>query len=413
MPPRYALDGEPMKEDRLKMRPWAVDVEDVLGRALVAIALANGVVVGFERGLGYVERGGDAAAAARLFYDDAPLLKGISMMELSAAGGFVVAVCDAGFVVRIDVRATEGGRWPLRWRPLDAYGVEGGNVVSLSISENARWVLVGFDTGRIRAIDVGGRGCRRVFTLAESADLVVANEKWVIAVNCLQPIRACVWDAADGRPVHDFSQTTEGWGQVTTMAGVCATCNVDLFALWDGRNAIRILNAKTGQILRVNRVRGSFQRGGRNAVEEAEDGVAAPHVGKGKMVVFKDGRRAAVATSNRVFVTPLAANWRPAVETVQVEGAKRALLALSTDDRVLVTAEGDAFGGLSYKVVGKRFIGAEPRIQFWNSETGRNYGNVVVPSPVTSLSVCGDVVAAVCGAVGQVVIAFAIPTALS
>lgn len=413
MPPRYALDGEPVKEDRLKMKPWTTDIEDVLGRALVAVALATGVVVGFERGVGYVERGRDAVAAARLFYDDAPLLKGVYMMELSAAGGFVVAVCDVGFVVRIDVRAAGGARWPLRWCPLDAYGVEGGNVVSLSISENARWVLVGFDTGRIRAIDVGGGGCRRVFTLAESADLVVANHKWVLGINCLQPICACVWDATDGRPLHDFSQTSVGWEQVTTIAGVSATYKDDLFALWDGRNAIRMLNAKTGQIVRVNYVRGNVQSGVRNAVEEAEDGVAAPHVGKGKMAVFKDGRRAAVATSNRVFAAPLATNWKPRNETVQVEGAKRALLALSTDDRVLVTAEGDAFGGLGYKVVGKRFIGAEPRIQFWNAETGENYGDVAVPSPVTSLSVCGDIVAAVCGAVGQVVIAFATPTTLS
>lgn len=428
VPPRYDLAGEPVLEDRVSVRPIKVDVEDVMGRAVAVVVLGKAVVIGFEKGLGLLRRGERARgvvgkgrfarvalkenAAAAFFYDDAPLLGKVLMFANRPVGekGVLVAVTSNNVLVRIEVEQHDlRERRPLRWEIIDDFTYENGSVVELTTSEDGAYAIAGFCNGRVRVVHIENGGCRRVFTLGECAEMIVSNSKWLVASNSFQPIGCGVWDCSDGRPVHDFTQTSVGWEEITTIAGLTTTSADDLFALWNGRNAIRILNAKTGEFARIIHVECTFSRCVRSATEEAEHGAVSPHLGRGKMVLSADKKTAAVATSNRVFLVPLNLGPRLSPPVVQVDGAKRALLAVSTDDRVLVTAESDVFGSLGSRVSGRTSIASPPRLRFWSMGTGRLHGDIVVPSPVTCLSVCGDTVAAVSGAVGQVMVAFAAP----
>lgn len=413
VPPRYTDEGQPLDQDRITTTPGALDVEEVLGRALCAVARGSGVVIGFEKGIGYVRRPARGGKPV-LFYTDSTLIRNVTAIEMSAERGFLIAVCESRLLLRVDIKDGENVRWPLRWKVLDGFAMEAGNVTSIRVVEGVMGgvALLGFETGSIRVVQTEEGGCRRVFSMAESADFIAGNSRWVVGASSFEPICVCVWDVVQETIVHTFRRSSTGWSGAGTIAGICATENDDIFAVWDGRGAIHMLNVRTGEMGGVIKLRGSFEKGsGETAVEEAEVGEAAAHVGKGKLVLFKDRKRVAVATSNRVFVTPLSLQRRAAAEEpVKIEGAKRATLALSTDDRVLVSAEGDMFGGLSYKMVGRHFIGEKPRIRFWNAATGKNYGDLAAPSPVGSISLCGDTLAAVCGAVGQVLIGFATAT---
>lgn len=400
LPPRYHPDGSVVLADRVRTSPTCSDLEDVLGRACVAVALGNGVVVGFEGGVGYVTR---IDHNIKLFWDDAHIVRGGAIAKREK--GCVVMICANAVLIKVKVKK---GRWPLTWSALDHFGVEGGNAVSLAVAHGR--VFVGFDSGRIRIVDLEKGSCRRVCSMAESVDILCANTKYLMAINTFQPICACVWDVQHGHPIQDFRNTVDGWGSLKTVAGVCCTRNEDVFAIWDGKNALRMVNVSSGQVLRVTKVRGTFNREVQRSIGEAgEEAGAAAHLGYGRMVPFHDKKKAVVATSNRVFAMPLHHRWRPAKETVQIEGARRALVALTTDDTVLVTAETDAYGELRYKIVATRSINARPRLAFWSVQNGKQLGELQLPSPASSLSVCGDIVAAVCPAVGQVVIGFAIP----
>lgn len=419
VPPRYDPIGNVLPLDAVAMPQGPIDVDDVLQNATSALALANCVVLGFVRGLAVLIRPGvlPTCVARRtrpprpvLIYDDAPLLGEILRLAPRPVGpeGAVVAVTATHCVVRVDVcLAARSPRRVLRWAVIDSFAHETGAVVQLSVSEDDAHAIVCFDNGRVRVVHIAQGGCRRLFTPGEAADHVVANRRWLVAASAFQPITLGVWDLVEGVSVHTFSQTSVGWESVTTVAAVCATASEDRFAIWNGRDAIRFLNVKTGEFVRTVPVTSVFPALPRSATEEAEHGAASAQLGDRRMVRSHDNFVYAVAASNRVFLVRGAQTASPF--TLQLDGARHSLLALSTDDRVLVTGEGNAFGALGSKVSGRKCINTPPRLRFWDVESGLLRGEVVVPSAVTSLSVCGDTVAAVCGAVGQVMVLFGTP----
>lgn len=407
------------------MPQGAIDVDDVLQNATSALAMANCVVLGFVRGLALLIRPGvlparvtafprrcreEASAAPVLVYDDAPLLGEVLRLAPRPVGqdGKVIAMTSTHCLIRVEICLTaRSARRTLRWVLIDNFAHESGSIVQLTVSEDDVHAIACFDTGRIRVVNIAEGGCRRLFTPGETTEHVVANRKWLVAASSFQPIACGVWDMVEGVSVHTFSQSSVGWEAVTTVAAVCPTSSEDRFAIWNGRDSIRFLNVKTGEFVRTVPVHGVFVARPRTATEEAEHGAASAQLGDGRMAMSKDKNVYAVASSNRVFLVRGAQTASPS--TVQLDGARHSLVALSTDDRVLVTGEGNAFGALGSKVSGRKCIATSPRLRFWNVEDGRFTGEIVVPSPVTALSVCGDTVAAVSGAVGQVMVLFGTP----
>ena len=427
VPPRYTADGSVRPDDRVRTSPRNIDVEDVLGRAVAVVALGRGVVVGFEKGIAFLKRNAPQKAAATprgkfarlrsieratLFYENQPQLGGVLMFSHQPQGdnGIIVAAMSTDVLVRIDVEQDNPkAKRPLKWTIIDSFGMENAAVVEVTTSEDGMYALVGFASGRVRVVHIAQGGCRRVLAMRESAEMIVANGRWLLAANSFLPIACGVWEIEDGRPAHDFTCTSIGWEEITSIAGLSATRVAYLFAIWNGHNAIRILNAKTGDFCRIIRVDSTFLKCPRSATEEAEHGAVSPHVGRRKMIMSADRRTAVVATSNRAFVVPLSPAAARPQEMRQLDGAKRALLALSTDDRVLVTAESNVFGSLGSRVLGRASLASEPLLRFWDVASGRLQGDIVTPSTVTSVSTAGDIVAAVAGAVGQVMVAFSTP----
>lgn len=451
VPSRYTRAGDIHPEDVLNVFPTKIDVEDVLGRAKCVQAFGTAVLIGFEKGLGLVRlqcRSGSSSvslgkATARLlarrniaraiaarsspdpcdvkpsvkqpsfYFDETPLLGGFVMFAPKPVGsdGLVLAATSTHLLVLIDCRLSKHNlRRPIQWRILDSYASHAadGNLVELAVSDNEKHAFVCFDNGHVRVVDVKMGGLAHCLSMRESADQIACDSKFIVAANFYNPIGCVVWDIIDGRALHRFDQTSVGWEEITSLAGVTSTHVPGHFALWNGKDAVRILNAKTGRFTRIIEARSRFVKDpGRSATEEAEHGAACAHIGRGKMALFADKRTAVLATSNRVLVVPLdAPRTSCRTKRPQLDNARRAQVALSMDDRVIITAECDAFGSLGSRVAGRAALAASPRLRVWNVATGVMRCEIPVPSPVTNLSVAGSTIAAIAGAVGQAIIRF-------
>jgi hypothetical protein len=81
----------------------------------------------------------------------------------------------------------------------------------------------------------------------------------------------------------------------------------------------------------------------------------------------------------------------------QFNEARRALLAVSTDNRLLVTAEGDMFGALSPRFAS--FAGAtpvrSPRICVWDIETGDLKREIHGVGRISEISVANSTIAVI------------------
>lgn len=418
LPPRYDTLGDVHPEDRLNISPCTNDLEDVLGRALHAHAFAQVVVIAFERGVGLlrqkvhplrgkpIHRRRPRADTPSLYYDDASHLHGIQMLApASLKSGTVLAVTHDN-LVRIDLQSNR--HQPFTWRVIDSF-LDVGTPLKLTASTDSRYGAVGFCTGVVRIVSLSG-GCRFSFQLPEEAEHLALNEKWAIAANSFQPIAMSVWDLTAGNLHASFTQASLEWINVYVVAGIAATNNPDQFIVWDGRNTIRFFDIPTKSFVRTIEVRSRFVREPRSVTEEAEHGAGSPHLGRGKMVLSADRQNVALATSNRVMVISLRADKMYGTAP-QLDRARRAVLGMSTDDRLIVTAESNAYGSLHTKVSGRVAIAVKPKLQVWDVQHEAIRCELELPCPATALSVCGDTVAIVCGAVGQVMVAFANPSA--
>lgn len=402
IPSRYTSTGDPHPADALTQRPERIDVLETLGRARAVRSFASSVLIGFDNGLGLLHRPRKNRSPF-FFYDDAPQLRPVHVFSYPVTSRGIVIAATYTTLISIDPNLQTPCRRPLVWRVLDVFP-DDSSVVNLTVSTDAQYAIAGFCNGHVRVVDLKNRGCIYMLSMRESADMLVADHALLVACNFFAPVSMTVWQLRDGRALHRFEQTSVGWEEITSVSGLTTTRWRDTFAIWNGKDSIRLLNARSGRFVRFIDVHSRFPRAPRTATEEAEFGAACAHVGLGKMALLADGKSAAVATSNRVLVVSLE---KGALPGRQLEGARRSVLALSTDDKVIVTATSDVFGGLGSRVAGRTSIAARPVMQIWDIDKEKVGSEVVLPSAVSSISVCGDVVAAVCSTVGQVVVAFA------
>lgn len=423
VPPRER-DGAPVPDDVVETRPRAIDVEDLLGRARCAIALPEHVLIAMERGIALLCLCGDRGKKPFLFYDASPRLACISRLFRipggSASGPVALAATGAHELTLLSVlpvRSHARARIALRSRPLHCFSTESAALVSLASSACGKLALLGFANGRIHVVCASGGGLKHVLSMREPADLVAAAGRWVVSASALQPVGAAVWHASDGRAQHRFDRTAVGWEEVVALSGLAPAAGDGRFALWNGKDCVRILCARTGRFVAVVNVDARFGRvPARAPADEAERGAASAHVGPDKMVVGHGAGRALVATSNRVFAVSLPSGKRAGVpgrggepvpgggQVVQLDGALRSLVALSTDERSVVTADGDAFGGLRAWVLGRESLTKPACLRVWDAATGAMRSATELPCAAGGLSVSGDVAVVFAERVGQVVV---------
>lgn len=196
-----------------------------------------------------------------------------------------------------------------------------------------------------------------------------------------------------------------GWEEVTSIVSIVPAPSKDCFAVWDGKACIRILDVKTGRFRREIQAKGLVSASAtRNAQTEAEVGAPAPHVGPCKMVLGDNGRTVVVAASNRVVLTDIGCNSEVerALSMRQLEGARRSLVALSSDNRYVITAEGDVFGNLASRLTAgvPRTLNKPPRICVWDAESGGLRREITGFGSISDLSVAGNAIAVVARSAG-------------
>jgi hypothetical protein len=441
--------------------PGLGDLQDALGRATAIHAFSAGpVLIGFERGLTLLRSPeaqvlkraheaaasdsrestvhlGNAGAAGQppdvLDVEQSSLLGGVVLFAKYAgrqSDNAVIAATTTGLVIAIEVdltvpcldrardpaadrpsRAVSAARQRMlrsrrprviKWRILDNFEMTQGHLVSLSRShrDDGRFVLAGFSNGHIRVVDIEAAHLVHVLSMRGSPDLIVACGRWIVASSFFAPISFTCWDMDDGRAVHRFDQTCVGWEEITTMAGVCPTRQGNSFALWDGKGAIRILDVSNGRFSRLVEARGVIDASSTRGLQaESELGAAAAHIGPHKLVLSADGKTCIVAASNRVLIVDIDAKsvCKRVHSMRQFNEARRALLAVSTDNRLLVTAEGDMFGALTPRFAS--FAGAtsvrSPRICVWDIETGDLKREICGVGRISEISVANGTIAVI------------------
>jgi DNA-binding beta-propeller fold protein YncE len=199
--------------------------------------------------------------------------------------------------------------------------------------------------------------------------------------------------------MHRWERSSVGWEEVAQIVAISPTARKDCFAVWDGRSQVRVLNAAQGRFTRIIDARGSVIKSmTRSVKDEAEFGAAASHVGPSKMAISADGQTVFVAASNRVIILDIhgMSAVKRAATMKQLDGARRALLALSTDNRYVVTAEGDVFGGLASRfATGPSRSQAAPCICVWDAATGELRRRITEVGYISDLSVANNCIAVV------------------
>lgn len=286
-----------------------------------------------------------------------------------------------------------------RWRIIDNFQVIDGHLVSLVNSEDRRCALAGFSNGYIRIVDVSAGCLVHVLSMRESPDVIVAAGNHVIGSSFT---RTCisVWDVRDGRTVHRFDQTSVGWEEVSTVAGVCRTRHSSCFALWDGKTFIRTLDVATGRFVKIIDVRGALKQDiSRTRDMDGDHGTTAAHVGPDKMLLCGDERTLVVAMSNKVVAVNIEVTSaiERVMSMVQIDNVQSAILGVSTDNRFIVTAEGDAFGYLSTRLSAPGRQSGKSRISVWDLATGQLRRQIPGVNRVSSLSIANNTIAVVSG----------------
>ncbi|PXF49077.1 hypothetical protein BWQ96_01215 [Gracilariopsis chorda] len=412
IPPRYQRDGTVLPSDRLHCTPCNVDLEDVLGKALVAHAFASCAFVAFEHGIALVRRRtlslrNNRQSCPSLYYERNSFVSGISILSLRAMppNASLLALSGNGTLLCITVNPDK--HRAISWRILDSFASENGAVLNVCASADNKYAVVGFLSGIVRVVDIAKGTRKHTLCMREGADIVVASRKWVVGSSSFQPIALSVWRISDGTCVHSFTHESPGWRNIITIAAIEPGNSDDHFIIWNGRDKLSVLDVERGTFLFSTDIKPRFRRQLRSAVEEAEHGAGSAQLGTCKMALSGDKRFAALATSNRVLIVRVASCLGDSTMHKQLDGARRALVAMSTDDRVVVTAEGNAFGRLGVQVSGKASLAESPRLQVWNAETQTLRSEIRLPSAASSLSVCADVITVICGSIGQALVVFA------
>ncbi|KAI0561897.1 WD40/YVTN repeat-like containing protein [Gracilaria domingensis] len=416
MPPRYKVDGTCVQQDRVAGFSAHFDVLDEFGRALVVHAFAESVLIAFERAIALIRRTSRFHRTARktptpslpsVYYDTSCHVQRIisfSSQTLKSRPS-LLAITLSSTLLCINVHQEKYRA--ITYSVLDNFLMQHGLPTIVSCSTDDKYALVGFDSGVIKVIEIDNPARKQTLCMRESVDILAANQKYVIASSSIQPITLCVWKLSNGSCVHNITQQSEGWNRIHTIAAIQPLANPSQFYVWTGLHRLFVLDVSTGSIVQNVLVHPRFIRVIRSAVEEAEHGAGSAHIGACKLALFSDEKSLALATSNRVFVVSPSSNHLSGKIQKQFDGVRGALVALSTDERLVVTAEGNAFGGLGVHVSGRASLATLPRLQVWNVEDEKLSSEIQLPSAATSLSVCADVVAVVCGAVGKAVVVFA------
>ncbi len=393
VPPRYLARSRTHPDDDVPMRPRRIDVETVLGRATCVHTSGTDVTIGFERGVGVLCFCGKRPV---FHHKTSPLLGGLTHLVALRHNEYVAATTTR-HIAHLALHRTPYS--VIRWRPLDCHDSEQGALVSLGVSSDGAHIGAGFDDGRVRVLSVQG-GLLYNLSMRESADMLCIGPRYLVAACHMQPIGVAVWDLRDGRALHRFDQTSVGWEEVTAIAGVVATPRHGVVALWSGKDTLRHLDLRTGYFRRTAYVRAPLPPARRwGATDEGENGAPSAHVGPGRVAPAADRRRIVVASANIAFVVHLDDGRQ-----VPLHGARRTLVRYSSDERSVITADTDAFGGLGTWVAGRNAIGARPTLRVWDARFGVCKNQTVLPSAASELSVAANVVAVLAKNVGQVVV---------
>jgi len=419
LPPRYisgtgtGIQVHP-DDDIIEMRPDNIDIEGALGRATCSRTVTcTDVVIGFEKGVGVLCFCRDKPAPVFFHHvlsasSADQVSQGIHMMAPNVLpnGGELICSTTLKKLISIDInrrvhRMKHRVRRPLRFREIDHYESEDGHLVELTTSTDGGLILLGFDTGRVRVCSPK-RGVLYILSMRESCDMLVANSRYIVSASFMQPIGCAVWDARDGRAMYRFDQTSVGWEEVTAIAGLASTPRVECFAVWNGKDSVRILDVLTGifrEIIQVRSADPAIRIRGRNAIEEGELGAPSAHVGRGRIAVSHDMKTLLVSSNNRAFVVDTIKKTH-----VQLEGARRNLVAMANDERTCVTADADAFGELGTWVTGRTALGRKHGVTIWDTTTGECRSRIELPAAAEELDVAANLVVVTAKKMGQVVI---------
>ena len=398
VPPRYVKRGQIHSDDDIMMKPMRIDIEHVLGRAVCSSASGNDVIIGFENGIGLLCMG----EKRQIFHHKCTnLLGGITKLYEMHHNEYI-GVTTTQLIVLISLHRSRN--CVIRWRALDNFANESGTLISITRSANGNYIIVGFDNGRVRVLQNSRQnGVLYNLSMRESADLLCAGNRYLVAACHMQPIGLVIWDLSDGRALFRFDQTCVGWEQITTIAGLSLTNRDNVIVLWSGKDTIRYLDITSGTFTHTTWVRATFQPSLRKhwwcATDEAENRAPSTHVGAGRVATSNDFSRVVVASANIAFIVNLQTGWQ-----CPLFGARRTLVRFSSDERSVVTADTNAFGGLRTWVSGRNSIGARPTLRVWDANTGECRSEFSLPSAATQLSVAANIVAVVAKNVGQVVV---------
>ncbi|CAN8063234.1 unnamed protein product [Agarophyton chilense] len=418
VPPRYQSDGTLFEEDRLAGVTCSFDVLDVFGRAIVVQAFAESVLIAFECGIALIRRNRQTNRSGRktatsslshpsLYYDVSSSVQGIIRFSEPLKSTPSLLAITSSTILCINIHPNKYKA--ISYAVLDTFLLQHGLPTTVSSSTDDKYALVGFDRGIIKIIEIEQPSHTQTLSMRESVDILVANQKYVIASSSIQPISLSIWTISNGTCIHTFTETSDGWQSINTIAAIQPLTNVNRVLVWNGLNKIFVLNVTMGVLLFGIDVDTRVGREVGGVVEEVQYGVGigtgSPQTGTCNLALLADENSVALATSDGVCIVSISMRCRKAPK--QFHSARRALLALSTDDRVLVTAEGKVFGSLGMQVSCRALLATSPRLQVWNVDKEKLSSEIELPSAATSLSVCADVVAVVCGAVGKALIVFA------
>lgn len=212
-------------------------------------------------------------------------------------------------------------------------------------------------------------------------DILAAAAGYVVASSSGARLGAAAWERTDGRALHRWDGGSPGWDSVGCVTGVAALKGG--FVFWDGRGVARIVDLAQG---------GGWAR----VIELRDGGGIAPLIGQAQVIVLGDGKKCALGSSVGVVVVDCVdTGVVRRVGGMRVLDAPRALMAVGTDGKTLVTAEGDAFGGLASRFSRARGTGKSGKICVWDTVTGDLKRIVEDVGCVISLSVVDNVVAVV------------------
>lgn len=412
VPPPADVNGHVPSSLRLSARPRAADLEALLGRALHGHALPYGAILAFSHGIALLLRP-DAPQRRRavngspvLHYVVGPHVTAVVALAVKVArdGPAIVALTADGALVHISVDPMRSV--PLRCRVIDRAppplhdSGDGCGAHHVALSDDGDMAFTGFASGIIRTVNLRRGALNCVLRLPESPDMIVSNGEFVAACNTADPLALSAWRLEDATVVATFSATSVGWAGISRLTGLCTTKRTNVFAVLDTADVVRLVDVTAAAFIRAVDL---TNPGGPRAPPGQMGAGGVASVPGGCLLRLADGR-GVVMSASEVTVFDLDVMPGRTQEVRRLQGARHALLAMSMDMRVFVTAERDVFGRLAPSITGRPSHGEKHVLKVWDVSRERLVGEIDMPGPATGVSVCGDIVVAVCDKVGQAIV---------